>query len=172
MTEIEAPIPAVKPQPGTRARKSRFSKELLAGLALVLIALLALWASAPLDMGTLRSVGPGAMPRGVALLVLGIGLVFSGAALVRGGEALGRWPLRGPVFVCLAVVSFALTIRTLGLAVAGPVVVLVSGAASEETRPVELVIFAAVMTAFCVGLFRFALGLPIPVLIIPGVVHI
>ena len=32
--------------------------------------------------------------------------------------------------------------------------------------------FAVVMTAFCVGLFRFALGLPIPVLVIPGVVTV
>jgi len=28
------------------------------------------------------------------------------------------------------------------------------------------------MTAFCIGLFKFALGLPIPVLIIPGVVYV
>ena len=47
-----------------------------------------------------------------------------------------------------------------------------SGAASPETRPVELVVFAVVMTAFCIGLFRYALGLPIPVLILPGVVTI
>ncbi len=47
-----------------------------------------------------------------------------------------------------------------------------SGAASPETRPVELVIFAAILTAACIGLFRFALGLPIPVLIIPGVVTV
>jgi hypothetical protein len=29
-----------------------------------------------------------------------------------------------------------------------------------------------VLTAACVGLFRFALGLPIPVLVIPGLVTI
>jgi putative tricarboxylic transport membrane protein len=52
------------------------------------------------------------------------------------------------------------------------VVVLVSGAASPETRPMELVVLAVVMTAFCIGLFRYALGLPIPVLVIPGVIYI
>jgi putative tricarboxylic transport membrane protein len=50
--------------------------------------------------------------------------------------------------------------------------VIVSGAASPETRWRELVIFALVLTAACVGLFRFALGLPIPVLVIPGLVTI
>jgi hypothetical protein len=34
------------------------------------------------------------------------------------------------------------------------------------------VVFALVMTAFCVGLFRYALSLPIPVLIVPGLLHL
>ena len=106
------------------------------------------------------------------MLVLLAGIVFTVAAFVRRGEALSRWPLRGAVFITLGILAFALTIRSIGLVVAGPVVVLVSGAASAETRPRELVVFAVVMTVACVALFRYALGLPIPVLIIPGVVTI
>jgi putative tricarboxylic transport membrane protein len=150
----------------------RASKDALAGASLVFLGAFALWAGWGLPQGTLRAVGPGAMPRAVALIVLAMGAVLTVAALVKGGEPLGRWPLRGPLFVSLAIVAFSLTIRTVGLAVAGPVVVIVSGAASAETRPIELLVFAAVMTAFCVGLFRFALGLPIPVLMIPGVVTV
>jgi putative tricarboxylic transport membrane protein len=166
--EVETPAPEA-PQP---PRRVRLSKDLVAGASLVAVALFALWASAPLPRGTLRSVGPGMLPRAVAVLVLltGAGLIV--AALVKGGEPLGRWSLRGPVFVFLGLVAFALTIRSVGLVLAGPCVVLISGAASPETRPVELLVFAVVLTAFCVGLFRFALGLPIPVLIIPGVVII
>jgi putative tricarboxylic transport membrane protein len=167
VAEESAP-PAVPSKPA----RVRLSKELLAGLTLVGVAAVAIWASAPLPVGTLRAVGPGALPRGLAILVLAGGLVFVVVALARGGEPLGRWPLRGAVFIALALVAFALTIRSVGLAVAGPAVMLVSGAASAETRPVELVIFAVVLTAACIGLFRFALGLPIPVLIVPGVVTI
>jgi putative tricarboxylic transport membrane protein len=156
--------------PGQPAARVRVSKELLAGMSLVLVALLALWASADLEAGTRRAVGPGALPRAVALLILGGGAVMAVAALVRGGEPLGRWPLRAPIFVSLAIAAFALSIRSLGLAVAGPVVVIVSAAASAETRPVEILVLAVVMTAFCIGLFRYALGLPIPVLVIPGVI--
>ncbi len=168
MADETAASPAAPP-PQARVR---ISKELLAGATLVALALLALYASAPLPAGTLRSVGPGALPRALALLVLVVGIVFVVAALVRRGESLGRWPLRGAVFITLAVVVFALSIRSLGLAIAGPAVVIVSGAASPETRPVEIVVFALVMTAFCIGLFRYALGLPIPVLILPGLVTI
>ncbi len=164
----ETASPAVPPP----TRRVRLSKDLLAGATLITLALLALYASAALPAGTLRAVGPGALPRALALVVLLGGIAFVVAALVRGGEELGRWPLRGAVFVTLAIVAFALTIRSAGLAVAGPAVVIVSGAASPETRPMELVVFALVMTAFCIGLFRFALGLPIPVLVIPGVVTV
>lgn len=170
----ESASPSVNPSspPPPAPARVRVSKDLVAGLTLVAVAVIALFASRELEMGTLRSVGPGALPRALALMVLAGGLGFTVAAFVRGGEPLGRWPLRGAFFVCLALVAFALTIRTVGLAVAGPAVVLVSGAASAETRPVELIVFALVLTAACIGLFRFALGLPIPVLLIPGLVTV
>lgn len=163
---------AIAPDVPPRQPRVKLSKDLLAGLTLVFLGLFATWASADLELGRLRAVGPGALPRSLSLLVLALGVVFVVAALVRGGEPLGRWPLRGPVFVTLALVVFALTIRSVGLVLAGPAVVIVSGAASAETRPVELVVFAIVMTVACVALFRFALGLPIPVLIVPGLVVI
>lgn len=166
-----AAAPAPEPRPAPPARV-RLSKDLLAGLTLVAVAAVALVAGRDLDAGTLRAVGPGALPRALAVVVLVAGLGFTVAALVRGGAPLGRWPLRGAFFVTLALVAFAATIRTAGLAVAGPAIVLVSGAATPETRPVELAVFAVVLTAACIGLFRFALGLPIPVLVIPGLVTI
>jgi putative tricarboxylic transport membrane protein len=108
------------------------------------------------------------VPRTVAALVGIAGLGLSIASFLKRGEALGRWALRAPILVTLAVVAFGLTIRSPGLLAAGPLVVLVGGAASPETRPRELAIFAVVATAFCVGLFRYALGLPIPILRLPG----
>jgi hypothetical protein len=148
----------------------RSPRELLAGVSLVVLAGFALATTARLDAGTLRGLGPGMLPRTVALALGAVGIGLVALALLKPGPPLGRWPLRGPVFVSLAVVAFALTIRSAGLAAAGPLVVMVSGAASPESRPRELVVFALVMTAFCVGLFRYALGLPIPVLVIPGLV--
>jgi ferredoxin-NADP reductase len=58
------------------------------------------------------------------------------------------------------------------LAVAGPLVVFVGGAAAPDFRWRELVVFAVVVTAGCVALFRYALGLPIPVLVVPGLLTI
>ncbi|HEY6106331.1 MAG TPA: tripartite tricarboxylate transporter TctB family protein [Anaeromyxobacteraceae bacterium] len=148
----------------------RAPQDLAAGLSLVALAALALWAGAGLDAGRLQAMGPGMMPRAVAVMVGLVGLLLIALAFLRAGEPLQRWAWRGPLFLTLGVVGFALTIRPVGLALAGPLVAMVGGAASPESRPRELLVFAVAITAFCVLLFRVLLRLPIPVLNLPGLV--
>lgn len=156
--------PPAPDAPAPAAGRVRAPQDLLAGGSLLALSAFALFAGRDLDLGRLGSMGPGFLPRVLAILVglCGLGLVLW--AFLRRGEALQRWSLRPAFFVCLAVAGFALTIRSPGLAVAGPLVVLVGGAASPETRPRELVIFALVLSAACAVLFRFLLHLPIPIL--------
>jgi putative tricarboxylic transport membrane protein len=108
------------------------------------------------------------LPRGVAAAIGLAGVLLVVFSFLRLGPRLGRWPLRGPLFISLAVVAFSLTIRSVGLVLAGPLVVIVGGAAASDVRPKELVVFAVVMTALCVVLFRYVLGLPIPILSLAG----
>jgi putative tricarboxylic transport membrane protein len=75
---------------------------------------------------------------------------------------LGRWSVRGPLLVLGAVVAFGLAIRPLGLLIAGPLAIVIAALASDEVRWKETLAFGAAMTVFCIGLFKFALGLPIP----------
>jgi hypothetical protein len=163
-----APTSATPATPASPVRRVRAPRDLLAGLALVLTAAVALWAGAGLENGTLRAVGPGMLPRAFALLVGAAGAGLAAASMFHDGEPLQRWPLRAPLLLVLGVVAFALTIRAAGLAVAGPLVVLIGGSASSDSRPRELVVLAVVLTAACAALFRGALGLPIPILAIPG----
>jgi hypothetical protein len=62
----------------------------------------------------------------------------------------------------------ALTIRTFGFLVAGPLTMLLVGYGTTEVRRVELIVFAAAMTGFCIILFVYILDQAIPVLTIPG----
>jgi hypothetical protein len=163
---------AVSRQAPERRGPIRAPQDFAAGLGLVALALFALWAGADLEQGTLGAMGPGMLPRGVAVLIGLVGVALAVTAWLQEGEGLEGWSLRGPFFVCLGVLAFALTIRLVGLVVAGPLVALISGAASPETRLREIVVFAVAITAFCVGLFKYVLNLPIPVLVIPGVVVI
>jgi Tripartite tricarboxylate transporter TctB family len=80
------------------------------------------------------------------------------------GEALiFTWQsARGLIAILGAVIVFGLTIRPLGLALATPIAIMISGFADKATRWLELAAFAIGLTIFCGGLFRFALGLPIP----------
>jgi putative tricarboxylic transport membrane protein len=141
----------------------RNPQDAAAGLFLVVLAAVAIWQSADLSVGTLRQLGPGMLPRTLAYAVGFCGLALLIGAFLRPGAGLERWSLRGPLFVLGAVIAFGLTIRPLGLAVAGPLVIVIGGFASHESRIVESVIFGAVMTAFCLFLFKVVLTLPIPV---------
>jgi CHASE2 domain-containing sensor protein len=66
------------------------------------------------------------------------------------------------VFVLGAVMVFATTVRTFGLAVAGPLAIIISSLADRQTRPIEVLLFAIGLTAICIGLFKYLLRLPIP----------
>ncbi|MBI5067366.1 MAG: tripartite tricarboxylate transporter TctB family protein [Deltaproteobacteria bacterium] len=161
--------PEISPPPPGRVRAPQ---DLLAGGSLVALSAFALWAGRELPGGRLGAIGAGFLPRVLATLVGVCGLWLVAFAFLRRGDPLARWSLRPALFVCLGVVGFALTIRSPGLAVAGPLVVLVSGAASPETRARELLLFAAVLTAACTVLFRFLLHLPIPILRLGGWVNL
>jgi len=141
----------------------RSSQDVGAGVFLIALAVIALWQGAGLATGTWSQMGPGMLPRTLAIItgLCGIALVVS--ALMSDGARLERWSLRGPILILGAAVAFGLTVRPLGLAAAGPIAIIISAFASAETRWGETLLFSLVMTGLCLGLFKYALGLPIPV---------
>jgi len=141
----------------------RSSQDLGAGLFLLAFATFAIWGTWGLDLGTLRSIGPGMLPRATAILVAVFGILLIVSSFVTYGSVLDRWHIRGPFFVLGAALLFAWTVRPMGLIVAGPLCLIFGSMADKATRPIEIVIFAVVMTALCIGLFGFLLGLPIPI---------
>jgi hypothetical protein len=146
----------------------RSPQNFVAGIALIAAAAFALWAVSELPQGTLRVMGPSMLPRWVAILIGAGGVILAIAGLITDGEPLERWHLRAPLFICAGLILFALTIRSLGFLVAGPLAMIVCGFATPEVRKIELVAFAAAMTAFCLFLFIYLLEQSIPVLRIPG----
>jgi putative tricarboxylic transport membrane protein len=137
-------------------------RDAIAGLALLVIAAVAAWQGSALTLGTPRHIGPGMVPVALSALIALIGLILIGSGLRDGRAHRDRWPLRPPFFILGSAVVFGLAIRPLGLALAGPLIVIVGAFASEETRWAEVVLFALGMTLFCVLLFKYLLSLPIP----------
>lgn len=152
-------------EPGNAKRRTPPLRRtnVVAGLALVALGAVAFWLTADLAGSRGPLLGPGSLPRAAAGIILGLGVVIAAIGWLYEDDPAARWRLRGPLFLLGSVLVFAVLVRTLGLAVATPAAILVGGLASPETRPLEIVIFAVALTAFCIGLFRYALGLPIPI---------
>jgi hypothetical protein len=162
----------VRTGPAPRGR-IRGPQNFVSGVFLIALSLFAIYLVSDLPQGTLRAMGPAMLPRWLAIGVGLCGAALAVIGLVRDGDGLEKWTFRGPLFVAIGVIAFGITIRLFGLVVAGPLALIIGGFASDETRPRELVIFAVIMTACCIGLFRYALNQPMPILIIPGTsIHI
>jgi hypothetical protein len=154
------------------------------GLFLILFAVILYSQAMGLRFGQLRGIGPGLMPQVTAIMLCAFGIVLVIQSFISQGGLLDRWTLRGLFFVLGAVLLFALTIRganfeaitlpligtvapgikvpALGLLVSGPLAVLMASLADKDTRFVEVLLYTVVITAFCVGLFKYLLRLPIP----------
>ncbi len=153
------------------------SQTMISGLVMAAIGALALLLSRKLSFGSLAEIGPGFFPSVLAAILILIGIVLMGQSIVEhrqgGGEALERWSVRQIASVLGAVLLFGMTIRgmtigplavpALGLLAAVPLALLFAGMADRATRWRDLVILAVVLTAGTTLLFRFILGLPIPV---------
>jgi uncharacterized membrane protein len=114
-----------------------------------------------LPIGSAVRMGPGYFP-----LVLSGLLVVTGAAIVlrsigQATPAERPVPWRGLAVLLPAPIVFGATIRGLGLVGATALVVLISAFASRRVSPMLAILLAAGLTAFCVAIFHYGLGLPI-----------
>ena len=154
----EAPDSAAgKPAPGL----IKGPQDFWGGVALMGIALFALWASSDLQGMRGFSFGPGTAPRMFAYLLLALGAGVALTALLAEGPPLQRYGIRGPVFVTLSILAFAVAIRPLGLIVSAFVSFLIAAMGSDETRWKEAIIVGICLTIGCALLFPYALGLPL-----------
>ncbi len=141
--------------------KLRAPQDYFGGVILMAIALFALWASSDLQGTRGFSFGAGTTPRmfGVLLLALGAGVAVVG--LLTDGPKLATYAWRGPLFVSLSILSFALTIRPLGLVISAFASFIISALGTPETRWTETIIVGICLTIGCSLLFPYALGLPL-----------
>src|SRR4029434_7859018 len=90
-------------------------EDFIGGIVLMAFALFALWASSDLQGMHGFSFGAGTAPRMFAVLLLGLGAAVALVGVLAEGAHLATYHWRGPLFVSLSILSFAVTIRPLGL---------------------------------------------------------
>lgn len=150
--------------------KVRGPRDFYGGLALIAVAIIAIWASGDLPGQHGFAFGPGTAPRMFATLLAIAGAFVSLTGLLMDGPPIERYAFRGPAYVLAAILGFALTIRgaqvgpikipQLGLVISTFGAFMISIMGSREMRWVESLLAAAGMTVFCVVLFVYLLGLP------------
>jgi hypothetical protein len=130
---------------------------------LVALGALAFGLAGSLSVGTAAAMGPGYVPRGLAILIMIYGLVLGGRAMFAGPVAFPSIEWR-PLFLILGSVAvFAVLLPIAGLAITSFALVICAGFAAYDVRVRENAIAAVTLAAFAVVLFVVALGLPIPV---------
>jgi putative tricarboxylic transport membrane protein len=139
----------------------RGPQDFVGGIALIAIALFALWASSDLQGMHGFSFGAGTAPRMFAVLLLGLGIAVMVVGLLTEGPHLATYAWRGPLFVSLSILSFAITIRPLGLVISAFASFIISALGTPETRWKETIIVGICLTIGCSLLFPYALGLPL-----------
>ena len=127
-TPSHGPIKSIMP------KWIRGPQDFIGGIALMAIALFALWASSDLQGMHGFSFGAGTAPRMFAVLLLGLGLAVAVVGLVTEGPHLATYAWRGPLFISLSILSFAITVRPLGLVISAFASFMISSLGAVDIR--------------------------------------
>ena len=135
-------------------------RDLYGGIALMMLATVALIASSDLPGQRGFAFGPGTAPRLFSFALAALGAAVALGGVFAEGPPIEKYKIRGPFFVIIAILAFAAMIRPLGLVPATFLTFVISIIGSTEMRWLESLIAAVVMTLFCVLLFVYLLNLP------------
>ncbi len=115
-------------------------------------------------MGTAIKMGPAYFPTILGGLLILIGVISVIRSFIVAGIPIGAFALNGLVLVTVSVVAFGFVVRGLGLAIALPLLIIVSAYGSTRFRWRPTLVMAAGLTVFCVFVFLKGLGIPLPII--------
>src|SRR3954470_2128885 len=140
------------------------NKDVWSGLMLIAIGAAAILIARNYPFGTALRMGPGFFPIVLGGVLIVFGLTILAIGLRQGESMAGSWSLRALIILPLSLVLFGLLMEYAGFIPALLVLTFGSTIATTESRPLEAMLLAIGLTAFCVALFIYGLGLPYPLL--------
>jgi uncharacterized membrane protein len=117
-----------------------------------------------LETGSAFRMGPGYFPLLLSVILMLLGAIIIASSFASQNQPLGPVPWRGLVLVLAAPVVFGLSVRKLGLAPAIVLTVVLAVYASRRSRLWLAAAMAAGLSIFCLAVFSYGLGLPLPLL--------
>ena len=135
-----------------------------AGMMLIVTGAIAVFIARNYEFGSALRMGPGYFPIVLGTLLILFGLIIAAKGL-RTGEKLGAsWSPRALIVLPLVLLLFGYLIDRAGFVPAMIVLIFGSALASTQFRFVEVLLFSIFLTALCVIVFIWALGLPYPLI--------
>ena len=132
------------------------------GLCLLALAATVLWTTASLRAGTIDEMGPGYVPRALAVAILAFAAGFIVTGLLSPRQPFPAFAWRPLLAITGAIAVFALVTAKLGLLVSVILTILVAGAAQTQIRWGQQAIFGMIIAAFSALLFVKFIGIPLP----------
>jgi putative tricarboxylic transport membrane protein len=142
----------------------RGQKDFWTGLIYIFFGVSALLVAREYGMGTGARMGPGYFPTVLGALLSAIGGVAVIRSFIVPGAPIGAFAFKGAALVGIPVLMFGLIVRGAGLAVALPLLVVISASASAHFRWRPTLLIASALTIFCILVFLKGLGIPLPVI--------
>jgi putative tricarboxylic transport membrane protein len=142
----------------------RNAKELCTGGIYIAFGLSAVIVALDYDMGRAVKMGPAYFPTVLGGLLILVGIISVARSFLQPGTPIGDFTFKGLTLVMVSVIVFGLIVKGMGLAIALPVLVMISAFASHQFRWVPSLSLAAGLTLFCVLVFIKGLGVPLPIL--------
>jgi hypothetical protein len=139
-----------------RAPKDFWSGVMFCGFAVV-----AILAARGYSLGAAGKMGPGYFPLLLGGLLAVLGGILIGRSLVLSGEPVPRFHVVPLAVIAAAICLFGVMIEPLGLVRSLAMLTLMSAFAGAQFRLLETVALAAALIVFSVGVFVYALGLPL-----------
>jgi Tripartite tricarboxylate transporter TctB family len=140
----------------------RDSKDFWSGVMLIAIGIAAIVLARDYPLGTALRMGPGYFPTVLGAVLALFGLVLVVRAFRSSDRIVGNWSIRALIILPVAFVLFGVLIDRAGFIPALIVLIIGASAAGREFKLVEVVLLAIGLTAACVAVFIFGLGLPYP----------
>lgn len=141
----------------------RNPKDFFAGLLFILFGVAFIWLARDYGFGTARRMGPAFFPIVLSGILIVIGVVIG----VRGVAVTENPPqgftFKGLFLVITGTLLFGLLVRHAGVPAATAVLVCISAFASQRFNWKPTLVLAIGLSIFCVVVFVYALGLPMPV---------
>ena len=141
-----------------RAPKDFWSGVMFCGFAAV-----GILAARGYSLGSVGKMGPGYFPLLLGGVLAGLGAILIVRSIAVDGESLARFHLLPLAVVVVAVCLFGAMIEPLGLVLSLAALTVLSAAAGRPFRPLETAALTVTLIVLCVGIFVYALGLPLNV---------